>query len=163
MWMISTYLTMVSSRTGIQRKKVFRVWAPFLTFKKWGSRCESPIDFDPTLNGPTRAQLTLCHGSWWPFYFVINPNHRWTPLPPFWRTSSLAYTNNKCWGKGLGGGGRGGKSGLVGSCLPIQGTLRFLIYEEETPVFRSCSILHQVSKPSVVPIWFPAWWGWFQI
>jgi len=62
-------------------------------------------------------------------------------------------------GEGVrGAAGEGGNQGWwVLSCLPIQGTLRFLFYEEETPVFRSsCSILHQVSKPSVVPIWFPA-------
>jgi len=38
---------------------VLLVWAPFLTFKKWGSSFESPIDFDPTLNGPTRGHLTM--------------------------------------------------------------------------------------------------------
>jgi hypothetical protein len=55
-----------------------------------------------------RTPHYACHGSW-PFYFVTNPNHRWIPLfglslsPLFWRNSSLPYSNNKCWGKGLGG------------------------------------------------------------
>ncbi len=100
---------------GIKWKKVFLIWAPFLTFKKWGSSFESLIDFDLTLKWTNKrtTHYAMVHG---PFYFVTNPNHRWTPLfglslSPFEEPLPYPTLTTSVGGRGYGATREGGNQG----------------------------------------------------